>query len=145
MRRNVAIPIIAFVALGSWWLWNRPALIGDGGHQLRIQFDDESIIQSVRCMKCGTMEQAERVAAAEQLVPAGAHNEWTTVIDPFDRKTFEISVYSSQYVNCFGYEYSDFQEKGLVVRIVLKDGRAIVRAIEIPDRRLKRDLTIKVS
>lgn len=142
MRRIIGTTIGVLVLAAIGWLWTRPALIGDGGYQLRLQFKNESAIQSIRCVKFGTWEKAELAAAAEQKILPQLHNEWTTVVDPFTQNPVEIRIDTSQHLNHFGYEISAYQTRGLVVRAAFKDGRIAIRAVEIPDGSVKRDLTI---
>jgi hypothetical protein len=157
--RTVAIVAPCAVVVSFALFFPLQKLIGDGAYPLtvKVQPSGNKNIAIVMVALDGNVERAaenlERMLDPKMdlrmvdspLFELGARQKR----DPFDGRDFELLVPNSQHIHysMVGLVCSErcyFAYRGLLVFAVMEDGQRVGKAVEIPDMKVSREVTVSL-
>lgn len=139
--RRILIIVVAILAVGvlAWEFIPIQELRWNGTFKLTVRVDcPEGRPRSVSCEAFGHREYADNAASLLPYEP----NVWFVVSDPFDGQPITVRVPIGGRESPFGRELNRHQYQFLAVIAVLPDGRRVGKVVEIPVRRVCREVSV---
>jgi hypothetical protein len=133
--RRILIIVVAILAVGVL-AWEFFAFCQ--GTDLSSVDCPEGRPRSVSCEAFGHREYADNAASLLPYEP----NVWFVVSDPFDGQPITVRVPIGGRESPFGRELNRHQYQFLAVIAVLPDGRRVGKVVEIPVRRVCREVSV---